>query len=172
MLKNEDRRFGPGEYLIALIFAGIIVVVSVQVFCRYILNSSLGWAEELCTYLFVWLVFLGVALAVKDRTHIRVDILLCRFPYRVRQQVEVFNNVVVLVFTVAMVWLGFRMVVVMSGALSPALNFPVNYATYAALPITSLFGIFYATRGIIRTLHSCKCQAARGEKCPQPQKEA
>lgn len=36
-----------------------------QVFCRYVLNASLSWSEELTRLLFVWLTFVGFGLAVK-----------------------------------------------------------------------------------------------------------
>lgn len=36
-----------------------------QVFCRYVLNDSLSWSEELTRLLFVWLTFLGFGLAAR-----------------------------------------------------------------------------------------------------------
>ncbi|MGH7092423.1 MAG: TRAP transporter small permease, partial [Stellaceae bacterium] len=36
-----------------------------QVFCRYVLNASLSWSEELTRLLFVWLTFIGFGLAVQ-----------------------------------------------------------------------------------------------------------
>lgn len=36
-----------------------------QVFCRYVLNASLSWSEELTRLLFVWLTFVGFGVAVE-----------------------------------------------------------------------------------------------------------
>ena len=32
----------------------LILVVSIQVFCRYVLQDSLAWTEELARYLVIW----------------------------------------------------------------------------------------------------------------------
>ncbi len=147
---SGDKRLGPLGWLMACVFGVIIVVVWMQVFCRYVLDSALGWAEELSVYLLVWLVFLGAAAAARDRSHIRVDVLVDRLPPRFRVVLRVVVDLLQAVFMVVMVWLGFRMVGVMSGTQSPTLYLPVSYVSYAALPLTFVAGIFYAVRDIHR----------------------
>jgi len=43
----------------------MVATMLLQVFCRYGLNASLSWSEELTRLLFVWLTFLGFGLAVQ-----------------------------------------------------------------------------------------------------------
>ena len=43
----------------------MVVTMLLQVFCRYVLNASLSWSEELTRLLFVWLTFIGFGLAVE-----------------------------------------------------------------------------------------------------------
>src|SRR5215472_12354227 len=43
----------------------MVATMLLQVFCRYVLNASLSWSEELTRLLFVWLTFLGFGLAVQ-----------------------------------------------------------------------------------------------------------
>ena len=41
----------------------LILVVSIQVFCRYVLQDSLAWTEELARYLIIWSVLFGCSFA-------------------------------------------------------------------------------------------------------------
>ena len=42
----------------------LILVVSIQVFCRYVLQDSLAWTEELARYLVIWSVLFGCSFAI------------------------------------------------------------------------------------------------------------
>lgn len=66
-------------------FAVMVVVCLLQVFCRYILDSSLSWPEELTIYLMAWMTFIGSAVAVKSSEHIAVDILLVFLPEKIKK---------------------------------------------------------------------------------------
>ncbi len=46
-----------------------------QVIARYVFNYSFVWALELVTYLFAWLIFLGMSYGVRVGAHIGVDAL-------------------------------------------------------------------------------------------------
>ena len=60
----------------AYILGAAVVLVSLQIFLRFIFNAPLTWTEEVDRYLFVWSVYLGSALAVAKKAHIRVTILI------------------------------------------------------------------------------------------------
>jgi C4-dicarboxylate transporter, DctQ subunit len=47
----------------------------VQVVARYVFNYSFVWALELVTFLFAWLIFLGISYGVRVGSHIGVDAL-------------------------------------------------------------------------------------------------
>ncbi|MEO8740492.1 MAG: TRAP transporter small permease [Casimicrobiaceae bacterium] len=61
------------EWLIAAILALMTTITFVQVVARYVFNYSFVWALELVTYLFAWLIFLGMAYGVRVGAHIGVD---------------------------------------------------------------------------------------------------
>lgn len=62
--------------LMTILFVGLIVVVSLQVFSRFteIIPRYL-WTEEAARFCFVWIIMLGSAVAVRDGTHFNVDLL-------------------------------------------------------------------------------------------------
>jgi len=63
------------EGLIALLLAVMTTITFSQVIARYVFNYSFVWALELVTYLFAWLIFIGMAYGVRVGTHIGVDAL-------------------------------------------------------------------------------------------------
>lgn len=61
------------EVLLSGTLAICVVIIFVQVIARYIFNNSLSWSEEVCKYLFVWLIWLGTDFAAKD--HLCIEII-------------------------------------------------------------------------------------------------
>jgi TRAP-type C4-dicarboxylate transport system permease small subunit len=62
--------------LASLMLAVAVVLMSFQIFLRFVFNAPLTWTEEVGRYLFVWSVYLGSAVAVAKKAHIRVTILI------------------------------------------------------------------------------------------------
>jgi TRAP-type C4-dicarboxylate transport system permease small subunit len=56
-------------------FSALTVVVSLQVFTRFVLHEPLLWSEEVARYIFFWTVLLGAALSVYDNRHFVIDVL-------------------------------------------------------------------------------------------------
>jgi len=68
-------------------FCGVLLGMAAQVLFRYVLQVPLLWTEDLARVLFVVSMFLGMAIALREREHIVVDFLLVRIPGRLRQAV-------------------------------------------------------------------------------------
>ncbi|MEO1105710.1 MAG: TRAP transporter small permease, partial [Pseudomonadota bacterium] len=69
-------------------------MLTYEVVARYFFNSPTIWAEELSRVLLIWAVFLASAGLLASRDHIRVTVLVERFPPALQR----FANVVSLVF--------------------------------------------------------------------------
>ena len=50
----------------------IAVCVFAQVVSRYVFSTAITWTEELAGFAMVWAVYMGAAVAVRDRFHIRI----------------------------------------------------------------------------------------------------
>ncbi len=58
-------------------FYGMIVAtIVVEVVRRFILSYSSIWGEEIARYAFIYLAWVGASAAVKDRAHIRIDVIM------------------------------------------------------------------------------------------------
>ena len=61
------------EGFIAFLLAAMVLVTFSQVVARYVFNSGAVWALELTTFLFAWLVLLGISYGIRTNSHIGVD---------------------------------------------------------------------------------------------------
>ncbi|MEC5399719.1 TRAP transporter small permease [Uliginosibacterium sp. H1] len=73
-------------WTLAGLTALMVLLVFAQVVARYVFNSSFDWADELSRLAFVWSVFLAIAMAVRERLHIGMEILTSRIPEPWRHQ--------------------------------------------------------------------------------------
>src|SRR5262245_12867675 len=110
------------EAIAGLLIGAITVLVSVQVFARYVLNDTPAWSEELCRYLFLWASFLGACVAMHRTAHLGVDSLVMRLPVRARETVRHVVGATVLVFGGILVWQGLALVPAMATQRSPSMG--------------------------------------------------
>lgn len=68
------------DNLIALLLAAMVVLVFGNVVLRYGFNSGITVSEELARWFFIWATFLGAIAAMRDRSHLGVDMLVSRLP--------------------------------------------------------------------------------------------
>ncbi len=64
------------RWLLLTFYSMIVVTIGTEVIRRFALSYSSTWAEEVARYAFIYLVWIGVAAAVRDRGHIRIDVIL------------------------------------------------------------------------------------------------
>jgi len=85
---------------------GIVVVVGLQVFGRYVLNDTPIWAESTALVLILYVTMLGAAVGVRDAGHIGLESLLILAPDPLRLKLEVVIHVLVGTFGLIMAWNG------------------------------------------------------------------
>jgi TRAP-type C4-dicarboxylate transport system permease small subunit len=82
------------ERICALIGVGltavIILVLTAQIFCRYVLNDSLIWSEEVATWCMVWVVYAGSATLMRNWQHVHIPIFIRLLPLALRPPAIIF----------------------------------------------------------------------------------
>ena len=70
------RRLRRGaEAIAAMMLATMFVCFILQIFFRYVLNSPVGWTEELSTLMWIWGILWGAVFVLKERDEVRFDII-------------------------------------------------------------------------------------------------
>jgi TRAP-type C4-dicarboxylate transport system permease small subunit len=68
------------EYWLSFFFYSFLtLIIVIEVFRRYALNSSTSYGEEYARYAFVWLAYIATARGVRNRSHLSIDMLRERF---------------------------------------------------------------------------------------------
>jgi len=62
------------KWVCIVLFCIILVVVMISIIARSA-SISVAWTEELARYCFVWLIYIGSIKAVRERKHLKVDVL-------------------------------------------------------------------------------------------------
>lgn len=75
-LRALDHNAERWAMLVFYIFCCLVIVQ--EVVRRFVLNYSSAWGEEAARYAFIYLGWIGAAYAVRERAHIRFDIVLQR----------------------------------------------------------------------------------------------
>jgi TRAP-type C4-dicarboxylate transport system permease small subunit len=73
MKRIVDSLFWVIKALAALLLVAMVVLVFGNVVMRYVFNSGIAMSEELSRWLFVWLVFLGAIVGLREHAHLGMD---------------------------------------------------------------------------------------------------
>lgn len=111
--------------LLVVLLMFLVATVGYNVYGRYVLGRSLAWADEGARFLFIWLIFIGAALAYWRDEHIAVEFFVVKLPHAGRVAVAALKELVTLVVLGVMLWGSVRVVQTTLGA-SPLLRLPYN----------------------------------------------
>ena len=141
------------RYAMLVFYVFVCAVIVQEVVRRFILNYSSAWAEETARYAFIYLGYVGAAYAVRERAHIRFDILLQRMPPRLHGYVYLLAEVATLVFAAFAVYWSMHTIgqlLRFEGA-SPVLR--VNKAWFvAAVPLGFMLIVLRTIQAMVRDI--------------------
>ena len=117
--------------------------VFLGVWSRYIMQATFRWYDEVARLCFVWIIFLGAAVAVGRRLHFRMHLVVDRFGPRARAAVERLITLFVIAFGAVLVAGGIRMAPIAHRQVTDALELSQLWF-YAALPVGGALMILFA----------------------------
>jgi TRAP-type C4-dicarboxylate transport system permease small subunit len=91
---------------LAVLIGAITSMAFAGVIARYVFSQPLQWSDEIALGLFVWLTFLGAAVGWRSHDLFGIDMLVDRFPRRLRQAVWFFNYSVIALVCIGGIWWG------------------------------------------------------------------
>ena len=159
MIRVVDWYFRGLRFFIAACLAIMVVLVFGNVVLRYAFNSGITVSEELSRWLFVWLVFVGAIVALRDHTHLGVDSLISRLPAWGKRACFVLSNALMLYCVWLFFWGSWDQTIINLDNKAPATGLSSGWFYYSV-------GLFFSVSAaglLIRNLY----QAVTGQLSDQ-----
>ena len=138
------------------LFATLVILVSWQVFTRFVLNNPSSFSEELAKYCFVWLVLFGAALVFGENGHMRIEFIQDNMPIKLRIVAQLFIEISIILFSaLVLISGGLTSTKIAWTQMSASLNVPIGYL-YAVMPVSGACIIFYCIYNIYKIVKTKK----------------
>lgn len=141
MEKLANLYFLTLKAVMALLLAAMCVMVFGNVVLRYLFNQGLTASDELSRLFFVWLTFVGAAVAIRERGHIGVDMLVRRLPPLGARLCLVLAHGLMLWVVWLMLQGSWKQAMINLNVASPTLGFSMSLFYFA--------GVFFAATGAL-----------------------
>jgi TRAP-type C4-dicarboxylate transport system permease small subunit len=147
------RVFNRGlDIAAALLFSAVLILVVLQIVCRFVLSISVPWTEEVSRLVFIWLAFLGAALGAREGTLIVIDTL----PELIGPRWETVMGPLVRIVSLAVIAFLFVGSIPLVSSVWPTTLATVDWISngWAYLAFTASFGLMalYAATPLMRDL--------------------
>ncbi|MEM7696198.1 MAG: TRAP transporter small permease [Pseudomonadota bacterium] len=104
--KNLER------WALLVFYTLLVVTMAVEVIRREVFAYSSIWGEEIVRYSFIYLAWIGAASAVRERAHIRIDVIFHYLGNRGKTLLYIFGDLVMLAVACLAVYWAFETVAV------------------------------------------------------------
>ena len=143
--RNAER------WALLVFYTMLVATMAVEVIRREIFAYSSIWGEEVVRYAFIYLAWIGAASAVRERAHIRIDVLFNFVGPRVKALLYIFGDLVMMAVAVLAVWWSLETVAVSwkFGSVSHGLRISMVWFLIA-VPIGFSLMIFRLIQSLVR----------------------
>ena len=128
--------------VIVVVFSILVISCVLQVFTRFVLNSSLSWTEELARYTFIWANMLGAILCTKNKSNATVSVVTDNLSVEKQVVLNKIVDVLSIIIGLILLFYGSKVAWAVRTQLSPALRISMSFV-YGAAPVFGTLLIFY-----------------------------
>jgi len=139
------------KYVLIMLVVILTASVFLQVLIRFVFRYPLPWTEEVSRIAFVYSIFVGATIAVREKTHLNVDALLVILPRGAARALTVFGSLLVAIFLGFVTWEGVVFVQATGVQMTPVMQIPFRHL-YLILPSSGALMLFYLVLGVVEYL--------------------
>ncbi|MEX0731000.1 MAG: TRAP transporter small permease [Aquisalimonadaceae bacterium] len=144
------------RWLMLWLYAFVVLVIVIEVARRFLFDYSSLWGEEAARYAFVYLIWIGAAVGVKNRSHIRFDVIQVMLPPRGVTFLGAVGSVAIIIFACfAFYWSVDPVLVSLRfGSVTDGLRLPRAWFLLA-VPFGFALVLFRAIEALVRDVSDC-----------------
>ena len=146
--KISDISSKASEVISVILLLLMIIITCYQVFLRYALNSPTSWSAELSLIFLAWFGYLGIALGIKDRSHLSIDFLYNKMNQKYKNILDTFFYICIVIFSCMMIINGHLLATVTIPQKLPATGIS-KALVYLTLVVAGILMIIYSIQNII-----------------------
>jgi len=140
-LADPDRDLPRGDVIVnrvaeaagVLLLGSVVMIVFINALMRYLLNTSIIWAEEVILGLIPWLAMTGLFLAIRRQTTIRVEYFFDRLPEPAKPALAVLAHMLAAAVFFYVAWVAVDYLRLFGGDRTPYLGVPKGIFSAALL---------------------------------------
>lgn len=110
MLRTLDRNLE--RWALLMFYVMLVVTMAIEVIRREVFAYSSVWGEEIVRYSFIYLAWIGAAAAVRERAHIRIDVVMHYVGPRLKALLYILGDLVMFAVAVIALYWSFETVLV------------------------------------------------------------
>lgn len=142
-------------------FISVLVAITfLQVLSRFVFHIPIVWSEEVVRMSFIWIIFLGSAIAVKEGIHLTLDMIVSSFGEKWRYFIRLIILGLIFIAAGIICYGGFNYVVRNIGKTAVTMQIPSN-VVYVSAPISALLMMFFT---IEQFINQTKEHLQKGDK--------
>lgn len=131
-----------------LLLVLLVLVISQEVFMRYVMNKPGKWSEEIAIAMLIWFGYLGITVGYRDNKHLSITFFSDLLPAAGRKIVETLADLVMLAFCVLMAWQGVKVARLDAINTLPATGIPMSWVS----SVLVVSGCVMILEGVIKIL--------------------
>lgn len=155
--KVESVIYNAFEWIVRILLVFVTLLISVQVLLRAVFSYSIPWSEEVALMIFIYITFFTMAITVRHDQHLRVELFVSKFKRGGKQAIEFFDNLIMLVISLMMLYTGIQLVQYGVASIMPATRWPTSII-YLPTPIC---GALASIQQILRLTGISTSESAR-----------
>lgn len=127
-------------------------VVFANIISRFIFGYSIAWSSEVARYAFIWLTFMGMAVALREDSHAKIDLLIQKLPRAFQKSVLVAGHAIVVVLSLFLMFAGTRQTIAVWDVQAAYMRFLSMSWMYLSIPVSGLFMLVFSISALTDTL--------------------